>query len=147
MFVEMTCSSQTLFHAGKLSRHLSVLKVAACLLGVLCGSGCGEKSREGKQPVIRKSFSQGKSRIHSVFLPFTKGSAHRYGPPKLKGKSIQFFPLTDFPPTPPPFLGKFKRHRKVKLSHSHFPELTTVNIWSYFPPGVFFFKEIICFRF
>lgn len=142
MLIKITCFSQTPFHVGKLSLHLSVLKVAACLRGVLCGAGCGEKSREGKQPVIRKSFFQGKSSIHSVFLPFTKGSAHCYSLSKLKGKSIQFFPPTDFSPTPPPFLGKFKRHRKVTLSHSPFPELTTVNIWSYFSPGLFvFFKK------
>ena len=58
-----------------------------------------------------------------------------------KGNLYNSFPLTDFSPTPTPFLGKFKRHRKVKLSHSPFPELTTVNIWSYFPPGFFFLRN------
>lgn len=88
-----------------------------------------------------KKFLPEEAKYSLGFLSFTKGSAHCLDPPSSKGNLYDSFPLTKFSPTQPPFLEKFKSYKKVKLSHSYFPELT-VNIWLYFSS----FFNVIYFR-
>lgn len=85
---------------------------------------CHQKvSSRGSQVFTRISF-------------FHKGKCTLLGSSKVQREIYMIlFPWQSF--LPPPFFEKFKSYKKVKLSHSYFPELT-VNIWSYFSSFFFF---------
>lgn len=101
-------------------------------------SGRGDKKETGCH---QRKFPPEEAKPDLRISSCHKQGAYCFCPSGFKKKSILFFSSeTNFLPLPPPSLEKFKRYRKVKLSHSYFPELTTVNIWSYFPL-VFFLRN------